>query len=372
MFAITKSKRARLAYIQTVRRLIADMFKLSDRDATEQNQVWDEWLALKRQECRDLKGLVESDVKDVFKARAVAILLAPRIRFAPFAWSDDTSLDDYLFLSDSVALSKLSPQLLDFTLGLLEANIDVALQPDADEKLRETLPHYGRLILDALAILDENDPRAESLFRRYSLNDPIAFYSMDEASGYNPFLTIISSAIPEKWKKLSDDWMREVIRAEQEGRVQPRNGWEKALRNYMSHIQLGLYRECFPYSTDLFASQVEFALSLPNMAGRQLFSNHDVGKILRMFDGENRKELRHRLARHVMLVDHGEHGAFTVYDEEALSTATAILEEFGDADPELAGHLAKIIAKGSERIQENRNRVCEQESQFGRVMALMR
>lgn len=373
MFAITKAERDRRRYVRSIRRLVTETFQLNDREISEQNRTWNEWLALKRQECRDLRELLKGDVKEAFKARAIAILLAPRIKFAPFAWSDNTSLNDYLFLSDKVVLKELSTQLRDFALALLEVNIDAALVPDADEDLRRTLFYYNRYILEALILLEEDDPRAADLFSRYQINDPVAFWNMDEASGYNPICNIFHNPdVPEKWKRLADEKVCEVIRAEQEGCTQPRNDWEKALSNYVNHIQLNFYGEQFPYSIELFASQVDFILGLPNIDGHEYFNSWHTARILRMLDGEDRKGLRYRFTRHVILEDRGEYGTFKAFSDDTMTGARMILEEFGDTDPELRTRLDAIIAEGEARMQENQEAAHEKQTQTDAVMAQMR
>lgn len=371
MFAISKVERFRQRYVRAVRSCLNTSFGVPDCDMAGQQRTWTGWLGLKQREISDLRELLRSDVRDVFKARAIAILLAPDLRLVPFAWSDKTSLSNYVSVGSGFSLADLLLPLRTFTLSLLEINIDTALTPNAVDEIRRTLFSYNRYILQALALLPEDDPAAVRLFERYQLNDPVAYYNMEETSGYNPFCDILQANIPEKWKNLADKQMRRIILAEQEGRAKPRKEWEDALQSYTSHIQSVLYTPLL-YSIDLFVSQLDFILGVPRIYGKKLFGDSKVRAILRLLDGEPHKHLRHRFARYVMTEDRNEHVAFGVYDENTRAAATMMLNEFGDEDPELGDRLRVAIAIADERVREGRARAEAWQTREGAVLAQMR
>jgi len=372
MFGLSKEEQNRRAYINTVQKLMDEIFLLSSREIADQDRVWDQWVNVQRREWRDLWDLQKENVKDAFKARAMVILLAPKIKWVPFTWHDDTSLDNYLFLGVHDTPPELSLPVRKFVSALLQATVDMTLTPSADEKLQEALVFYNRYLLKILAVLPEDDPDALNLFNRYQINDPVPFWNMDDASGYNPFHRMLSSNIPEKWKKLADEKMREIIRAEQGGRVQARKDWEGALQNYMSHIQSCLYMKSFPYSVDLLASQIGFALGLPNTKGRELICDYHVQTFLTMLQGEKRKELRHQIARHVILADHGEHHAFKIYSPETFAAAKMMLAEFGCDDQELGNRLRDVILQNETRLREESSRTDKHQAQVASVLDQMR
>lgn len=369
MFALSKAQRDRRRYVRSVRKLVSEVFGLSELEVKGHNRLWGDWLNLKRQECRDLHALLTANVSDAFKARAISILLAPRIKLAPFAWRDETSLNDYLSLRYKIEIANLSSRLQEFVLELLEINLDVALAPDADDDLRRTLFYYNRFILEALALLADS-PKAEQLFNRYQINDPIPFMNMEDASGYTPLYEILVAVLPEKWKRRADARMRGVIEAEQEGSAEPRRDWEKALPNYVNHIQLCLYQQPFPYSSTLLASQIRFVLNLPNTDGTKLFDSWQVGKFLQVLGMED-AELSHKFARHIVLADHGENGAYAVYNAEGLANAQAMFDEFAGKDAELGHRLKTIIAEGETRVRENQASVQARQSKTEAVLAQM-
>lgn len=377
MFAITKAERDRHRYVLDVRGLMAETFNLSQPEMADQDLIWGKWLRISQREGRDLYGLLKTDVKDVFHARALAILLMPRKTFAPFEWRNDKSFSSSSVFEEGVTPFKRESPLQNFALAILEMNIDVALASNDHEDVCETLSCYNKCILQALVMLEENDLRAARLFERYQMNDPVAFWNMDDASGYNPFYAILNADVPERWKKLADDKMREVIRAEKAGRSQPRNDWEKAFQNYRHHIQFSLYKDPFPYSVDLFASQVDFVLgfSLSHVhtdEGRILFHSYHAYEILAMLQGDRYKEIRHRFVRHMLLGGPGECGAFKVYNEKTYAAVMMMLEEFKDTDPDLRDRLGKVIAEAKMRISAERAVRRSHKDQVDTVMAQMR
>lgn len=370
MFAITKAGKVRKEYVRRVRGTMTDVFNLSFLDVYRQNKIWEEWLGLKKEcEPRDLCKLLNSDVNDAFKARAIAILLVPRIKLVPFVWTGDkrSLLENYL--SHTTMLSKLSPQLQTFTIALLEINISMALMPEADENLRETLSVYNGYIIQSLALLPEDDSRAERLFERYQINDPVAWYNMVEGeSGYKPFRDILASNVPEKWKCLADKKMREIIHAEEKGFAQPREKWERALPKYMDTLNAcSVSSTRTIYSLDLLASQVEFILDL-NTTYRMQFSTYTL---LAMPDGESLKELRHRMVRHAMRI---KDGGFTYgfHEGETLMNTSKVLEEFGNEEAELSNWLCEIIAEEKVREQSKSSSVSKEQERINAVVAKMK
>jgi len=365
MFSLTRTD----PYTRKVRDLVTTTFNLSGRDIQEHAEVWKNWLDLGEQKC-NLHELIKSDVKDAFKARAITILLAPDIKLVPFVWREK-DVKNYLFI-ESIKLADLSPKLQDFTVKLLELGIDSISPEDAHEDARNALFFYGKLILQALVVLKEDDPRAAWLADRYEINDPIPYENIDSSSGYEPFRSILSADVPEKWKRLADKKIRNIICAEQEDRIQPRGDWEEALGRYASHIQIGFYGEKFPYSAELFASQVSFILHLPRITGRALFPMYHAGKILKMLAGDAYKYIRHRFARYMILADHGNHGAYRVYDEETMTGALMMFDEFGGGDSELCSRLKPIITEGQREIQERQTSARATNARVNEVLSRMR
>lgn len=365
MFAISKAGRVRKQYVRDVRKAMTKIFGVSDHDISEQNEVWDSWVEQKGYDTHGIRELITDDVRDVFKARAIAILLAPKSDFVPFTWHQSVP-NDYGGGSGDFKFAALSPQLQAFVEAILEISTDVIPALNTESDSRKAKLFYNCYLLEVLGFLQEDNPVATRLFERYQVIDPAY------ATGYSPFCSVLSEEIPEKWKKLADDKMRELIRAEQEDCTQPHKEEGKILRNYVNNIEACSFAETFPYDVGLYASQLDFLLGLPNIGGWEIIRSYHLTKILTKLNDEGHKELRHRLARHVMLTDHGEDGAFRVYNDETYAAAVALLEEFGNEDLELGNRLRKAIAEREERMSERRDAARKLREKLDAVMARMR
>ena len=343
---------------------------------TRNDKVWKSWLDLQKQEWRDFVVLIRSDVRKEFKLRAIAVLLVPHRNCLPFEWRDNSSLENLLFLrgnDDLFKIPELPEELRVFAAELVYRCAQEVLRTwRHDDKVYSSLFYYNNYVMDFLKILPENDPMAEKLFSVYQLNDPVVFYNMDDASGYNPLYPILNENIPEKWKGLAVTRMHEIISAEISGKSKPRAEHEDALRCYLSESTLSLYGKDggIRYSTELFASQIEFVLGLPNIQNRGLFENYKVWHILQILSGDRYRELRYRLARYAVLENTEEFKRFSVYDRDTRCAAEAMLSEFGN-DAELTSALQNLLGKAEERFREDASARAQQKSKTQNVLNQM-
>ena len=104
---------------------------------------------------------------------------------------------------------------------------------------------------------------------------------------------------------------------------------------------------------------------------RRLFNDWQVVKILERLAGEERKELRHRFARHIVLGLRGAFGEFRAYSPNTRGAAQAMLDEFGD-DVELEARLQTVIAEGDEKARENTEQQQRQETARVDVLSKMK
>lgn len=362
-----------MKYVARIRQLLAGLARAVH--PSEEDRLWNAWLDLnKNRELRDLQSLLTSDVRKEFKARALIVLLAPDLKVLPFRWDDkDHSLRNYLFLR-WLEVKAFPQDLVSFAGELVCQNIDYAIGQQ-DERVRESLFEYNKLILQFLAVLPEDDRLAQRLFSRYQINDPIAYMNMEDASGYNPLRNIFcAEGVPTKWKILADKQMRDRIVAEVEGRAQPREDWEVALRCYTDHIQTSNYDGREGYSRELLASQIRFITELPGVEGynRELFSSWQVVHIMGAIPGDDLRETRHKLARLVVLRKTEEHSGFSVWSPESRRAADMMLREFGAEDQELSTKLNAMIAEANRREAENADAQRKQQQKADDVLRQMK
>ena len=340
----------------------------------KEDRLWDDWLKLKKREPRDLKELLNSDVRDEFKARALIILLAPDLQMLPFRWGHTpTSQRHYLFL-DWINVSSLNQNLLNFVAELVCQNMDYAIS-STNTYVRTAHFKYQEFILPLLSALSEESDLASQLFTRYQINDPIAYSNMDDASGYNPLRQIlIAEHLPLKWKLLADQQMRERVIAEYEGREQPRENWEDALWCYANHIQMAHHEGRVRYACELFISQISFIVQLPNIEHyhKKLFNDWQVSHILDALVGDDHYETRHKFARLVVLWNPEKSSAFSVHNDETRRAAETILLEFGTEDLELFERLTNLIATDNKRSVSNQKIQDENSKKTEELLSRMR
>lgn len=362
-----------MKYIARIRQLLAGLANAVR--PSEEDRLWNAWLDLKKKrEPRDLQLLLTSDVRKEFKARALIVLLAPDLQVLPFRWDDkDHSLRNYLFLG-CLEIKTFPQDLVVFAGELVCQNIDYTLE-QKNERARESLFEYNKLILQFLAVLPEDNDLAQRLFSRYQINDPIAYMNMDDASGYNPLRNIFcAEGVPTKWKVLADKQMRDCIVAEVKGRAQPRKDWEVALRCYAEHIQMSNYDGCEGYSRKLLASQIRFITELPGVEGynRELFNSWQVVHIMEAIPGDDLRETRHKLARLIVLRKTEEHSGFSVWNPESRRAADLMLREFGAEDQELSMKLNAMIAEANRHEAENADAQRKQQQKADEVLSQMK
>lgn len=344
---------------------------------SEEDRLWNAWLDIDkiREPCDDLQSILTSDVRKEFKARALIVLLAPDLRVLPFRWDDvDNSIcRNYLNLC-WLKVKAFPPELMSFAGELVCQNIDYA-HSQKDRNVRRALFEYNKLILQFLAVIPEDDELANQLFSRYQINDPVSFWNIDEASGYNPLCTIFCAEdVPTKWKVLADKQMRDRIVAEVEGCAQPREDWEVALRCYTDHIQMSNYDGREGYSRGLLASQIRFITELSGIEGysQELFNSRQLGHIMEAIPGDAIRETRHKLARLVVLRETEEHSRFSVFDPKSRRVADLMLREFGAEDQDLFIKLNAMIAEANRREVENSDTQLKQREKINKVLNQMK
>ena len=348
---------------------------------TEEDMKWKSWVDFKSRETRDLVNLLSQKVNDIFKKRALFLLFVPSATVNPLYWKGDIGK----FYHGLDILDKLTPDLLSYAAELVmqfvtalspvhcdrprnvaEGGGGIMIYMSIPDKYHDALSFYNRCILKLLAKLPAE--QAEKIFPLYSLNDISTFWNMDTASGYNPFQNLMySDDINEKWKRLADGKMRDIVRAEIEGKVKPREEHEDALRCYSSFIQRQFYGSHYPKK--LLVEQVQFLVEnlQPNT---HLINCFNVINFFDLLYADSQKELRHKIARYTVMENMEKYGRFHVYDTRTRRAAEQMLEEFAD-DQELAEKVRELIAEGERRQAENAAHYAEEKEAEKSILAAM-
>jgi hypothetical protein len=354
MFAITKTEKCRRRYIRDVRELLAKTFDLTPDKMAHQDMIWNEWLESDKS-APSLYRLLTAKISDTYKARALAILLAPKQTFVPFAQGDYLAFhsdENYLPYNDSIEFGAFSEKFRTFFVELLFLSMDTAMTLS----LPYALESYNKTIIEALKVFDKNSALAERLFERFEINDIIPRSCLEGTSGYNPFQTLLyRPEIPEKWKWLATGKMEAVIRLEQSGFQRPRAPWENARGCYAHIVMLSNH---LSYSDELFAEQISYFLSFVENGISSLNRYHPSFSVFTRLSGKEHEDLRYRLLKKLI---NEKVGSLTVNDPATAMIADGLRKEFGK-DPEILEFLATALRRYEERgIIERTKKIQEQE-----------
>lgn len=343
--------------------------------------TWKKWVDYKDRGLEDLINLLSSDVRCNFKRRALFLLFVPGADFNPLYWKEEVGK----FYYKNNLLENIPVDLLDYVADLIIGFITVLLPSNGlrledvecgsdgmdrfafPGKYHNVLNFYNRCIPYFLKVLPKE--KAEKIFPLFSLIDISTFQSLDDSSGYSPFENLLYMEIDEKWKRMADARMRNIINNEANGVTKPREVWEEALGQYARIIQLQLGGN-FGHSLEFLADQIQFILNVSRGRGG-LISNWNVIVLFNLFSGEKFKKLRHEISRYVLLEECEDFSKFSIYSEETEQAAKKILEEFGD-DQELFEKIKILFLKYEERKNEERAYNDEKNKEEAGILAEMK
>lgn len=351
-------------YARDYRRFIGPiMSSLCHEPTRAEIRTWSDWVtkSSKTRDASDLYELIASEAKSVFKRIAIYILLCPDREFSQYKWvRSELTHGFYEFRS-----ADIPSELMEFSAGLLKANIEFCLQ---NEAARDTLNNYNRTIVGMLARMDPESEMAEHLFRAFNLNDVVAWCGLEDSSGYNPFHRLMTSKAPEKWKILAIQEMQRIMQSEHEGSSKPRAEYEAAVDVCINFLGLDLYGfdtlgKKPPYSTDLLITQLEWFLENADIVGnRPIIRSFNMLGVILVLRLNGREDLAIRLMRQAIAAKSG----FGVHDAATESAAREILKHLEEDDS-----LAKELRSHIDRfLEEHRHRTIHEQDDSRRDEAL--
>lgn len=315
-------------------------------NTSEEAQVWDQYMAKKR-DWRELVSLIQrEDIKPEFHHRAIQTLLAPDTRKLPFAANLDTGLGTYVSVSNHWT-GQINGEQAAFIAGLLPEYIEQAEQiiksDDYSYSAQEALSTYNNLIPVLLPKLPPK--QAEKLFAHFSLvvvgdcSSPLRNLYYDRV-------------IDESWKRQAAIKVHEIIHRKQSRKTRQRVEHEIAIRDYSNILSLMLYRDRgsdLPISREFYQDEIVFMLDVDT--GRPIFEPWHTGTVLALL---NDSDIRYKFVRRQVLTGDPESlSGFIVYDEARATTARQILTEFPD-DQELKVYLEQQLVEWQVRSERDR------------------
>jgi hypothetical protein len=308
----------------------------------DENETWGEWHMLFCLTDRDLGSLVRGEYRDTFKARAVAIMMTPKAAWMPFVWKGGEAIKQLRYEDiHTVLFADRTKPLTTFTLALLQHVIDIVLPTtDHDSEMLHAYLAYNALILEALGMLAEDDPRAQALCERYQLTHTVSESILWEHNSRTPLHDLLCAKIPEVWKQYTDTRMRDII-------CDKRNS--PTVRAQASALYAKCVLTCHsgghrPYSSDLLASQMAFILEHADL--KSLHGHHGsyARHLLQWLSDDEYKDLRRRFVYALVIGNDKNAGVFCVKNPSAHQAAQDMLREFGPEDGQLRERLRTLIA----------------------------
>lgn len=306
---------------------------------SEDDKAWKEWVNFKDRDEKDLVDLISSDVRIEFKRRAIFLLIVPSAKFNVVYWKEKVGKfyykPDFLVLLSAEELDYAADLIFDFCSELRPVHIEkskvavssgggVTIYAPVMNEYHDALYFYNNCIIELLPLLPEK--KASKIFSYFSLLDISTYFNMERFSGYWPFAILMSSnRIHEKWKRLADMRMRDIIENEICGKTKPREDWERAFPQYVSIFQDML--ESCRYSRELYARQLKFIMERLDQNPKI-----DAWKVIRVFEclpGSDYKDLRYLFAKYVLFGANGKDPCFSsIYNQETEDAANFMLKEF--------------------------------------------
>ncbi len=355
-----------------------DYLKKETDMSVEDERTWTVWATRKKDEYRYLLDLLKSDVRvrDCFKKRALFLIFAlgeelksrsNGFIFYDFFWKDcESAVRPCHSDSYTECLEGLNENCLAFAEKMICGYFDyLKAKQDTDHLCNYN--YYLRALMRYV-----NSEKAEALLERYLFNDVQPYSSMEDASGYNPFIELmLDRGISGDIKKKADDKMRQIVLSEVNGESRPRAPWENAYGRYKDIVMFSVFGGNPHYGIDLFADQLNFLLDYDYAYDHPIIASYEVLSVLNLLSGDEYKDLRYKITEHVM----SERGKFFVYDLGSLTAAEAMLNECGQsryANNELLAQIEAVIENGKKRLDEERLNKAKEESATNDLFGKMR
>lgn len=197
---------------------------------------WKNWVRAADHSSQELLDIVYGRFQEEYQKRAMFLLLVPDTRLAPFGWNHR---EPFHFLHQEVDFRKVEVGLRSHAVYWLTKFIDYARYSVTDKDSKSFLLNtYNQYILQLLEVLPPEDNQAETIFQYFSIDDPAVSPIVINGSGYNPLLALWkNSKINERWKRLAEIEIRQIIQRELRGESTPLKWWENALPCYAHHLQ---------------------------------------------------------------------------------------------------------------------------------------
>lgn len=329
---------------------------------------WRIWCDAKPREHNDLIALLRDGKTQMpYRAHALLLLLTLDEAATPIPVYCKLRFERDRRFHGHLALEELPQELVPFALALILHAARTLAQQEEMPRTSDWQRDVNLYILQAIALYP-TAPETELLWPHFDLNDANCFSGIDSQSGYRPFeWLMLSDKVDRSWKLRADARMRERVRHEQCGKLQPRVDWEDAYFCYAGQIAYHCIGTGIklPYDFDIVVDQIEFLLTQPRAILEPVFSTWQLGDALHLLRKEKFRSLRLRIIENAVF---NVRKPFRVESEGDVVKALALRDHF-PADHYAYRTLMQRIAEAQPRIAESKERHRAYQEQQARVAA---
>lgn len=305
---------------------------------------WIDWVNSINPGWDQLSVVVAGNFRDIFKKRALYVLLSPSKESIRFYWNEggDCSFR-FRDWQNQKYFSTLTPDLALYAADLVKGFLTAVVQTGYNKNTKRAFEFYKDCILKLMPLLSKED--RSILFGFYQL--PTTILTRDEVFGH--LRDVLRSKIELEYKISADAKVREIVREE----LSDESRFMEIFGAYCSAIEASISFDGpkVPDSEeniDFFADQLLFITDIGKEFDCMINVFH-LSQYLRFFSGERYKKLRLEISKYCFLKERDRGPA---YDKHSLEAAEVVLDEFGELEFELRDALLVVIQEAERGLEE--------------------
>lgn len=242
------------------------ILKYAGEATPAQEAVWNQWLEFQPCYPEILQVIRLANINEVFKARALTVLLCFDKSLLPFKWELSfpknpclVEREDFGIFRSNPALSDLGTELVKYFIYKIRREAELSSASYSGI----ALDRYNNFVLNILPLVADEEKEKE-LFGCFSLKGYLWASCYEEYKfEYHPFWTLLKKDdIPVKWKWRAEERMHSIIRDELAARISPSHLVVSG-KIYVNQLvstwgRLKKRETNLPYDKEIFLGQVHF------------------------------------------------------------------------------------------------------------------
>lgn len=302
------------------------------------NQVWNDYMSDKRDQQSLVSLLKDKEIHPLFQARAMESLSAPKISNLPFKVNVDTDFYQDSFLSSNTRhwVQETTTEQALFLVRKIPLYIKEVEKKKlfdflkSDSNNNDKLINYNDLIPILLRKLSIEDEGTDKLFDSFKINDLVSFNNFENASGYRPLKRLMTDKlVDEHWKLKAANKIHEIISKEENGKIKPREDWERAISCYCEILDFLAWQMTneggLPISNSFYEKEIAFVLDFKKVP---IVDKRRTNVVLNILQN---REIWYKFAKKQILPnEHEGYEGFTIESDEDVEFAQRAITDFYD------------------------------------------